>query len=316
MSEKWIVTGGAGFIGSNFILKARRNKWADIINFDSLTYAANLDNLKSLEEDEGYKFYKGDIRSVYDFLLCLNDVKPTAVIHFAAESHVDRSIESPRDFYTTNVMGTQNVLHTCLKHCDMANFRFLHISTDEVYGSLGPLDPKFIESSAYKPNSPYASSKAASDHMVRAYVETYGLPALGINCSNNYGPHQHTEKLIPKVITHAIQGKKIPVYGNGLQIRDWIYVDDTCDAIYKVLTHGKIGQFYNVGGGNELTNISVVETICEMLGVTDLIEHVTDRLGHDVRYGINFGRIKDELGWQPTKDFNEGLAACIDYYRN
>lgn len=312
--EKWLVTGGAGFIGSNFILAARKNKWAEIVNFDCLTYAADLKNLASLKEDPGYKFYHGNITYGAAFRMCLKETKPTAVIHFAAESHVDRSITNPEVFYTTNVMGTQTILQQCLENCDLENFKFLHISTDEVYGSLGPDDPAFTETTPYRPNSPYASSKAASDHMVRAYHETYGLPVLGVNCSNNYGPHQNIEKLIPKIITQALANKKIPVYGDGLQIRDWLHVEDCCLGIHKVLTEGRLGEFYNLGGGNERTNLSVVNLICDILGERDLIEHVTDRPGHDVRYAINYDKIKNELGWEPKMEFDTGLKKTIVWY--
>ena len=327
-----LVTGGAGFIGSNFIryLFARPQFRGRIVNLDKLTYAGNPANLQSISADPRYSFVHADIgdrKAVGDVL---QRFRPRAIVHFAAESHVDRSIHGPDDFVKTNVNGTFSLLEEArafwneLDDEKKASFRFLHISTDEVYGSLGPNDPPFSETTAYAPNSPYAASKAASDHLVRAYHHTYGLPVLTTNCSNNYGPYQFPEKLIPLVILRALQGKPIPVYGDGQNVRDWLYVRDHCAAIRTVLARGKVGETYNVGGRNEKPNIEIVHTICSTLDElrprdpvmphSKLITFVPDRPGHDRRYAIDARKIERELQWKPCETFESGIRKTVEWY--
>ena len=322
-----IVTGGCGFIGANFILDWLRQSDEPIINVDKLTYAGNPATLASLQGDARYHFVQGDIgdSALFDRLLMQN---PRAVINFAAESHVDRSIHGPADFIETNVSGTFRLLESVRAHWqgldDAAKsaFRFLHVSTDEVYGTLTDTDPAFSETTPYAPNSPYSASKAASDHLVRAWHHTYGLPVLTTNCSNNYGPYQFPEKLIPLLINNAKHHKTLPVYGDGMQIRDWLYVMDHCKAIDMVANGGKDGEVYNVGGHNERPNIFIVKTVIEQLhdrlkdeGISEeLIKHVADRLGHDRRYGIDPTKIKNDLGWYPETPFEKGIVLTIDWY--
>lgn len=329
MDNTILVTGGAGFIGSNFILQQISRGSDSIINLDKLTYAGNLGNLKSIAGDPRYEFVHGDIgdRALVKSLLLRR--KPKAIVHFAAESHVDRSISGPDDFLRTNVDGTFALLEETRTYCaslgekDKIDFRFLHVSTDEVYGSLAPEDPAFSEITPYAPNSPYAASKAASDHFVRAYFHTYGLPTLTTNCSNNYGRFQFPEKLIPLVILNAKDGKPLPVYGDGKNVRDWLYVEDHCAAIATVLKSGRVGQTYNVGGWNEKRNIDIVETICdivdEMAGRRetprrDLITFVKDRPGHDRRYAMDATKIERELGWHPVETFDSGIRKTVRWY--
>ena len=325
-----LVTGGAGFIGSNFILHWLANESSNVVNLDKLTYAGNPANLLSASSDRRYKFLQGDIcdRDLIAELLITH--RPRAIVHFAAESHVDRSIHGPDDFIRTNVNGTFSLLEEAREYwsglldAERDAFRFLHVSTDEVYGSLGPEDPSFTESTRYSPNSPYSASKAASDHLVRAYFHTYGLPVLTTNCSNNYGPFQFPEKLIPLVILHAIGGKPIPVYGDGQNVRDWLFVTDHCEAIRSVLARGKSGETYNIGGRNELKNLDVVNTICAILDELrpqdpivphgKLITFVTDRPGHDRRYAMNAEKIESELGWKPRETFETGIRKTILWY--
>jgi dTDP-glucose 4,6-dehydratase len=325
-----LVTGGSGFIGSNFVLQWLASESSNIINLDKLTYAGNPANLAEISHDKRYRFLQGDIcdRELIAELLVTH--RPRAIVHFAAESHVDRSIHGPDDFVRTNVNGTFSLLEEAraywsgLEESDRGEFRFLHVSTDEVYGSLGADDPAFTEETQYAPNSPYSASKAASDHLVRAYFHTYGLPALTTNCSNNYGPFQFPEKLIPLVILHAISGKAIPVYGDGKNVRDWLYVGDHCEAIRTVLARGKIGQTYNIGGQNELRNLDVVETICSTLDELrpddavvphkSLIKFVSDRPGHDRRYAMNTAKIESELGWKPRETFASGIRKTVQWY--
>ena len=325
-----LVTGGAGFIGSNFILQWIAAESSSVVNLDKLTYAGNPGNLASIARDRRYRFLQGDIRD-RDFIAeTLIAHRPRAIVHFAAESHVDRSIHGPDDFIRTNVNGTFSLLEEAraywsgLEEEKRASFRFLHVSTDEVYGSLGPGDPAFTEATQYAPNSPYSASKAASDHLVRAYFHTYGLPVLTTNCSNNYGPFQFPEKLIPLVILHAISGKPIPVYGDGQNVRDWLYVADHCEAIRQVLSRGKLGETYNIGGRNEMKNLEVVETICSALDQLrpddpvvphkNLIKFVTDRPGHDRRYAMNAGKIESALGWKPCETFASGIRKTVQWY--
>ncbi|HEY7351760.1 MAG TPA: dTDP-glucose 4,6-dehydratase [Terriglobales bacterium] len=325
-----LVTGGAGFIGSNFILHWIRNEPAGIVNLDKLTYAGNPANLSSIAGNSKYKFVQGDICD-RDFLADLfNTQRPRSIVHFAAESHVDRSIHGPDDFIRTNVNGTFSLLEEAraywseMPEQEKSAFRFLHVSTDEVYGSLSLTDPAFSESTRYAPNSPYSASKAASDHLVRAYHHTYGLPVLTTNCSNNYGPFQFPEKLIPLVILRATTGQPIPVYGDGQNVRDWLYVTDHCEAIRTVLARGRVGETYNVGGSNELKNMDVVNTICSALDelrprdpVTPhnkLITFVKDRPGHDRRYAMNAGKIEGELGWRPKETFESGIRKTVRWY--
>jgi dTDP-glucose 4,6-dehydratase len=325
-----LVTGGAGFIGANFVYLQRHKDNYRIVNLDKLTYAGNLVTLAGLEEDTEHIFIQGDIgdRELVDKLL--NLYQPQAIINFAAETHVDRSIDSPASFVATNVNGTFNLLESArnywrnLDELKQREFRFLHVSTDEVFGSLSPTDPAFSETTPYAPNSPYSASKAASDHLVRAYFHTYGLPTLITNCSNNYGPYQFPEKLIPLMILNAIAGKPLPVYGDGQNVRDWLYVEDHCRAIELVLKAGKPGETYNVGGAAERTNIWLVNKLCEILDELlpnsphaphkELISYVTDRPGHDRRYAIDFSKLQQELGWQPQENIESGLRKTVQWY--
>ena len=327
-----LVTGGAGFIGSNFVLHwISRNK-GRVINLDLLTYAGNLGNLASLEGNPDHIFIRGDIcdRATVDGLFA--EHRPAAVVHFAAESHVDRSILGPEAFLRTNVLGTFHLLEAARMHLstlakhESENFRFLHVSTDEVFGTLGPQDPAFHEDTPFAPNSPYAASKAAADHMVRAWVHTYNLPALITNCSNNYGPLQFPEKLLPLVINNALAGKPLPVYGDGRQVRDWLFVLDHCRAIETVLEKGRVGETYNIGGGNQQANIEVVHMVCDLLDelVPDsphkphrqLIRFVQDRPGHDRRYAIDARKMERELGWRAQETFATGLRKTVEWYLN
>lgn len=330
MQTTILVTGGAGFIGSNFILQWIAEEKSPLINLDKLTYAGNPENLRSLSAEPLYCFNQGDICDRESLRSLLKQAAPRAIVHFAAESHVDRSIRGPDDFIRTNVNGTFSLLEEVRAHwsglpaSEQRAFRFLHVSTDEVYGSLGPDDHAFHENTPYAPNSPYSASKAASDHLVRAYHHTYGLPTLTTNCSNNYGPFQFPEKLIPLTILNARAGKSLPVYGDGLNVRDWLYVEDHCHAIRRVLAQGRPGQTYNIGGSEEKTNISVVETICSILddiSVGDpviphkqLIKFVKDRPGHDHRYAIDSSKIRHELGWEPRETFTSGLRKTVAWY--
>ena len=322
------VTGGAGFIGSNFVLEWLAQNDEPVINFDKLTYAGNLNNLVTVRDDPRHIFVHGDIGDTAHVATLLATHKPRAIVHFAAESHVDRSIHSPGAFVTTNVNGTFGLLEAVraywsdLPATKKAEFRFLHVSTDEVYGTLGPDDAPFTETTAYAPNSPYSASKAASDHLVRAYHHTYGMPTLTTNCSNNYGPHHFPEKLIPLIITNARAGKALPIYGDGQQVRDWLYVGDHCAAIRRVLESGRVGEVYNVGGWNEMANLDVVHTLCDMLdkldpkanSYRDQITYVQDRPGHDRRYAIDARKIERELGWKPTETFETGIKKTVEWY--
>ena len=326
----YLVTGGAGFIGSNFVLYIRENDLAKIINLDSLTYAGNLMNLELLKDDSKHVFVQGKIQDQALVESLLNQHHPGAVINFAAESHVDRSIDGPDDFIQTNVVGTFRLLEVVrgywakLSENKKKAFRFLHVSTDEVYGSLETGDPAFHEKTAYAPNSPYAATKAASDHLVRAYHHTYGLPTLITNCSNNYGPRQFPEKLIPLMILNAIKGKPLPIYGDGLNVRDWLYVRDHCKALSLVLENGSVGNVYNIGGCCEKTNMDVVKTICHNLDQilddspntphSSLVQFVKDRPGHDRRYAIDTSKIKNELNWFPKETFESGINKTIQWY--
>ena len=324
-----LVTGGAGFIGANFVLSTISITGEAIVNLDKLTYAGNPANLEPLAGDGRHEFVKGDIadRGLVRQLFARH--RPRAVVHFAAESHVDRSIEGPSEFIQTNVVGSfclleeSRVWWSTLPTGEKENFRFLHVSTDEVYGSLGPADAAFTENHPYAPNSPYAASKAASDHLVRAYHHTYGLPVLTTNCSNNYGPRQYPEKLIPLMLTSALAEKPLPVYGDGLNVRDWLYVADHCDAIRTVLEKGRVGETYNIGGASEKTNLEVVKTLCLMLDAArprkngrhaDLIALVKDRPGHDRRYAMDTAKIARELGWRPRENFESGMRKTVDWY--
>ncbi|KIQ97093.1 dTDP-glucose 4,6-dehydratase [Lysobacter sp. A03] len=324
----WLVTGGAGFIGGNFVLDAV-GRGIKVINLDALTYAGNLDTLSSLDGNPSHVFLHGDIGDAALVARLLREHQPDAVINFAAESHVDRSIDGPAEFVQTNVVGTLSLLEQVRdywKSLDAGRageFRFLHVSTDEVYGTLGDTG-KFTETTPYAPNSPYSASKAASDHLVRAFHHTYGLPVLTTNCSNNYGPYQFPEKLIPLVIAKALAGESLPIYGDGLNVRDWLFVSDHCAAIRRVLEAGRVGEVYNVGGEAERTNIVVVQTICRLLdqrrplegGRTreSLITYVQDRPGHDRRYAIDASKLHGELGWEPAVTFDEGMARTVDWY--
>lgn len=325
-----LVTGGAGFIGSNFILDWVAANDEAVINLDKLTYAGNLNNLASLEGDRRHMFMHGDICDADLVSRLLATYKPRAILHFAAESHVDRSIRSPGEFVATNVNGTFKLLETAraywsvLPDHEQAAFRFLHVSTDEVYGSLSPTDPPFTETTAYQPNSPYSASKAASDHLVRAYHHTYGLPTLTTNCSNNYGPYHFPEKLIPLVIANARAGKPLPIYGDGQQIRDWLYVGDHCAAIRQVLGSGRPGETYNVGGWNEKANLEIVQILCGILdelaprkdgaSYRQQITYVADRPGHDRRYAVDARKIERELGWKPAETFETGIRKTVQWY--
>jgi dTDP-glucose 4,6-dehydratase len=333
-----LVTGAAGFIGSNFVLDwlAQSDNPVSsvepVINLDALTYAGNLENLASLKDNPSHIFVHGDIGDFELVTKLLTEHQPRAVINFAAESHVDRSIHGPEDFIQTNIVGTFHLLEAVraywsgLEGETKENFRFLHVSTDEVYGSLAKNDPAFSETHRYEPNSPYSASKAASDHLVRAYHHTYGLPVLTTNCSNNYGPYHFPEKLIPLVIHNALTGKPLPIYGDGQQIRDWLYVKDHCSAIRRVLEAGKVGEVYNVGGWNEKANLDVVHSLCAILDelspradskpYREQIIYVKDRPGHDRRYAIDATKIERELGWKPTETFNTGLNKTVRWYLN
>ena len=322
-----LVTGGAGFIGSNFVLAAAADE--PVVNLDKLTYAGNLHNLDALRGDPRHVFVRGDIADRPLVKQTLERHRPRAIVHFAAESHVDRSIVGPAPFIDTNIVGTWSLLEearlwwAALPGAERDAFRFVHVSTDEVYGSLGPQDPPFTESTPYAPNSPYAASKAAADHLVRAYHHTYGLPTLTGNCSNNYGPYQFPEKLIPLVIRNALAGEPLPVYGDGLQVRDWLYVLDHCQALRRILERGRVGHTYNIGGASEKKNIDVVRTLCAVLdrerprnsgAYAGQITFVKDRPGHDRRYAIDGAKLRAELGWQPAETFDSGLAKTVRWY--
>jgi dTDP-glucose 4,6-dehydratase len=330
MEDLILVTGGAGFIGSNFILQWMASERARIVNLDKLTYAGNLNNLRAVETDPRYRFEQGDIVDRDLLRTLLRREQPRAIVHFAAESHVDRSIHGPDDFVRTNVNGTFSLLEEAraywseLPESGRASFRFLHVSTDEVYGSLGPDDPAFSESTAYAPNSPYSASKAASDHLVRAYHHTYDLPVLTTNCSNNYGPYQFPEKLIPLMILNACAGKPLPVYGDGKNVRDWLYVEDHCHAIRTVLANGRAGETYNIGGRSEKKNLEIVGAICELLDKLrpndpvvphrQLVAFVKDRAGHDRRYAMDARKIERELNWRPLETFESGMQKTVRWY--
>jgi dTDP-glucose 4,6-dehydratase len=330
LSDTVLVTGGAGFIGSNFVRYWLKRESGTVVNLDKLTYAGNMGSLSDLTGDQRHVFVRGDICDQTAVDALLERYQPRAIVHFAAESHVDRSIHGPEDFIQTNVVGTFRLLESArafwsqLPDGEQSRFRFLHVSTDEVYGTLGPDDPAFAETTAYAPNSPYAASKAGSDHVARAYFHTYGLPVLTTNCSNNYGPFQFPEKLIPLIILNALSGKPLPIYGDGRQVRDWLYVGDHCAAIQTVLTKGRPGETYNIGGNAEQANIDVVRAICGILQESrpaatgseyvKLMKHVTDRPGHDRRYAMNTQRITDELGWRPSETFETGLRKTVGWY--
>ncbi|MCO5124618.1 MAG: dTDP-glucose 4,6-dehydratase [Rhizobacter sp.] len=324
-----LVTGGAGFIGANFVLDWLAGCDEPVLNLDALTYAGNRESLASLEGDARHVFVQGDItdRALLDTLFARHN--PRAIVHFAAESHVDRSIHGPGAFMKTNVEGTYTLLEAARAHWTSlsadakAAFRFHHVSTDEVYGSLSAGEPAFVETHAYEPNSPYSASKAASDHLVRAWHHTYGLPVVTTNCSNNYGPYHFPEKLIPLMIINALAGKPLPVYGDGQQVRDWLYVKDHCTAIREVLSRGRIGETYNIGGWNEKPNIEIVQTVCALLDemrpdpagpYARLITYVTDRPGHDRRYAIDARKIERELGWRPAETFESGIRKTVQWY--
>ncbi len=323
-----LVTGGAGFIGANFVLDWLVNDGGPVVNLDKLTYAGNLENLAALKDDARHIFVHGDIGDTVLMERLLKQHQPSAIVNFAAESHVDRSIHGPEDFIQTNVVGTFHLLEAVrvywsgLPEMQRTAFRFLHVSTDEVYGSLGPNDPAFTETTPFAPNSPYSASKAASDHLVRAYHHTYGLPVLTTNCSNNYGPYQFPEKLIPLILHNALHSKPLPIYGDGLNVRDWLYVGDHCSAIRAVLANGRMGETYNIGGCNEMANIDVVETVCTLLDelkpatapYAALITYVKDRAGHDRRYAIDARKIEQELSWHPSETFATGIRKTVQWY--
>lgn len=325
-----LVTGGAGFIGANFVLDWLREVGEPVVNLDVLTYAGNLENLASLKGDSRHVFVQGDICDGDKVAQLFAQHQPRAIVHFAAESHVDRSIHGPAEFIRTNINGTFSLLEAARAYWSglageaKAAFRFLHVSTDEVYGSLGPTDPAFTEDTPYQPNSPYSASKAASDHLVRAYFHTYGLPVLTTNCSNNYGPYQFPEKLIPLIIANALAGKPLPIYGDGMNVRDWLYVGDHCAAIRRVLAAGRQGETYNVGGWNEMPNIEIVRILCRLLDAArpradgkpyaDQITYVKDRPGHDRRYAIDASKIERELAWRPAETFETGIAKTVSWY--
>jgi dTDP-glucose 4,6-dehydratase len=331
-SNTILVTGGAGFIGSNFVLRWIESVGSPVVNLDLLTYAGNPANLEALEEDARYQLLRGDICDAELIGAALAQHRPRAIVHFAAESHVDRSILDPGAFIRTNVQGTYTLLEQARRYWSAlgepakSTFRFLQVSTDEVYGTLGPDDPAFSETTPYAPNSPYAASKAGSDHLVRAYFHTFKMPVLTTNCSNNYGPFQFPEKLIPLMILNALEGKALPVYGDGMNVRDWLFVDDHCSAIRTVLERGKPGETYNVGGNSERNNLHVVNTICDLVDEMrpdatigprrKLMKFVPDRPGHDRRYAINASKIQSELGWQPSVDFEHGLRNTVGWYLN
>ncbi len=325
--EGILVTGGAGFIGSNFVLHWLANDGSPVVNLDRLTYAGNRQNLSPLEGDRRHQFMQGDICDGELVRELLERHRPRAIVHFAAESHVDRSIHGPEEFVRTNVLGTFQLLQAAreywsgLSEKQREQFRFLHVSTDEVYGSLGPNDPAFRETTPYGPNSPYSASKAGSDHLVRAYYHTYRFPTLITNCSNNYGPRQFPEKLIPLMIINALKGEPLPVYGDGLNVRDWLYVEDHCEAIRTVLRGGCPGQTYNIGGKSERNNLEVVKTICSVLqqlrpgrDYASLVTFVKDRPGHDRRYAMNTSKIETELGWKPQQSFEAGIGRTVRWY--
>ena len=330
MKNTILVTGGAGFIGSNFVLDWIASETASVVNLDKLTYAGNLQNLELLTGNQRHIFVRGDIGDADLVAKLLAEYQPRAIVNFAAESHVDRSIHGPGEFIQTNIVGTFHLLEATraywgtLNEEDKKAFRFLHVSTDEVYGSLKPEDPAFKETNTYEPNSPYSASKAASDHLVRAYHHTYGLPVLTTNCSNNYGPYHFPEKLIPLIIHNALAGKALPIYGDGQQVRDWLYVRDHCSAIRRVLEAGRVGETYNVGGWNEKPNLDVVHTLCAILDelsprpdgkpYAEQITYVTDRLGHDRRYAIDATKIHRELGWRPVETFETGIRKTVQWY--
>jgi dTDP-glucose 4,6-dehydratase len=324
-----LVTGGAGFIGSNFVLDWLEQSDEPVVNLDALTYAGNLENLASLTGDARHRFVQGDVRDRALLDSLLGQHAPRAIVHFAAESHVDRSILGPAAFVQTNIEGTYTLLEAAraywstLGETGKAGFRFHHVSTDEVFGSLGPADPAFREDDAYEPNSPYSASKAASDHLVRAWHHTYGLPVVTTNCSNNYGPYHFPEKLIPLMIVNALAGKPLPIYGDGLNVRDWLYVRDHCSGIRAVLERGRLGETYNIGGWNEMTNKEIVGTVCRLLdelrpdpqgSYTRLITYVKDRPGHDRRYAIDARKIERELGWRPAETFETGIRKTVQWY--
>ena len=324
-----LVTGGAGFIGANFVLASLAAAEEPLVTLDKLTYAGNLRNLESLRGDARHVFVRGDIADRALVKQVLERHRPRAIVHFAAESHVDRSIAGPAPFIDTNIVGSWSLLEEAraywgaLPGAERDAFRFLHVSTDEVYGSLGPQDPAFTESTPYAPNSPYAASKAAADHLVRAYHHTYGLPTLTGNCSNNYGPYQFPEKLIPLMIRNALAGEPLPVYGDGLQVRDWLFVLDHCSALRRILAAGTVGETYNIGGNSERRNIDVVRTLCAVLDAerprksghyAEQIAFVKDRPGHDRRYAIDGAKLRAELGWQPAETFDSGLAKTVRWY--
>jgi len=327
---KILVTGGCGFIGSNFVLQQINTTKNSILNIDKLTYAGNLNNLSKILKDPRYQFVKGDICDAELVYSTISDFQPNAIIHFAAESHVDRSIDRPMEFVNTNILGTATLLNASRNYIDpknrkseVSNFRFLHVSTDEVFGSLGK-GGFFNETTPYDPSSPYSASKAGSDHLVRAWHRTYNFPALITNCSNNCGPYQFPEKLIPLTISNCMDEKPLPVYGEGLNVRDWLYVADHCDAIYTVLQNGVVGETYNIGGNNEIKNIDIVITICTILdelkpringnSYTDLITYVADRPGHDYRYAIDATKIKNEMNWEPKETFETAIRKTIKWY--
>ena len=329
-----LVTGGAGFIGANFVLDWVAHNNEAVINLDKLTYAGNLENLSGLHGNKLHHFVQGDIGDSVLIQRLLAEHQPRAIVNFAAESHVDRSIHSPEDFIQTNIVGTFRLLEAAraywsgLNGANKTNFRFLHVSTDEVYGSLAKDEPAFTELHRYEPNSPYSASKAASDHLVRSYHHTYGLPVLTTNCSNNYGPYHFPEKLIPLMIVNALAGKPLPVYGDGQQIRDWLYVKDHCSAIRRVLEAGRLGEVYNVGGWNEKANLDIVHTVCDLLNelsppathnlplttYRSLITYVIDRPGHDRRYAIDARKLERELGWKPAETFETGIRKTVQWY--
>ncbi|NVP03323.1 dTDP-glucose 4,6-dehydratase [Photobacterium damselae subsp. damselae] len=331
---KILVTGGAGFIGSAVVRHIINNTQDSVINLDKLTYAGNLESLSDIEHSERYVFEQVDICDREELDRVFAQHQPDAVMHLAAESHVDRSIDGPAAFIETNIIGTYTMLEAARQYWNQLDgvrksaFRFHHISTDEVYGDLEGTDDLFTETTSYSPSSPYSASKASSDHLVRAWLRTYGLPTIVTNCSNNYGPYHFPEKLIPLMILNALEGKQLPVYGNGMQIRDWLYVEDHASALYTVVTQGEIGETYNIGGHNEKANIEVVKTICSLLeelvpnkpqGIAqyqDLITYVTDRPGHDVRYAIDATKIAAELGWKPAETFESGIRKTVEWYLN
>ncbi len=335
-NKRILITGGAGFIGSALIREIINNTNHRVLNFDKLTYAGNLESLAPVSDNERYNFVQGDIANQTDVHAAITEFKPDIVMNLAAESHVDRSIDGPAEFIQTNIVGTFILLNECknywenLEQKSKSTFRFHHISTDEVFGSLGEND-LFVETTPYQPNSPYSSSKASSDHLVRAWHKTYGLPTIQTNCSNNYGPYHFPEKLVPLIILNALDGKPLPVYGDGSQIRDWLYVEDHARALLKVVLEGRIGETYNIGGHNEKKNIEVVKTICDLLDelkpvnapnitklniskYSELITYVTDRPGHDTRYAIDASKIQRELGWKPEETFESGLRKTVEWY--